>query len=110
MKIKKKANLRFAPLTTNVSIIQKPAFDLLCKSIDFNTIATRTINGFKELFYSNLTMENITETDYIHANNVFKTFKLNNLGDYHIYTFKVRHCYLQMSSRILEKLVLERMN
>ena len=37
----------------------------------------------KEWFYSNLTMENITETDYIHANNVFKTFKLNNLGDYH---------------------------
>ena len=37
----------------------------------------------KKPFYSNLTMENITETDYIHANNVFKTFKLNNLGDYH---------------------------
>ena len=37
----------------------------------------------KESFYSNLTMENITETDYIHANNVFKTFKLKNLGDYH---------------------------
>ena len=37
----------------------------------------------KESFYSNLTMKNITETDYIHANNVFKTFKLNNLGDYH---------------------------
>ena len=36
-----------------------------------------------ESFYSNLTMENITEMDYIHANNVFKTFKLNNLGDYH---------------------------
>ena len=51
----------------------------------------------KELFYSNLTMENITETDYIHANNVFKTFK-------------VTHCYLQMSLKILEKLVLERMN
>ena len=33
----------------------------------------------KESFYSNLTMGNITETDYIHANNVFKTFK---------YTFK----------------------
>ena len=28
-------------------------------------------------------MENISETDYTHANNVFKTFKLNNLGDYH---------------------------
>ena len=37
----------------------------------------------KESFYSNLTMEKITETDYIHANIVFKTFKLNNLGDYH---------------------------
>ena len=37
----------------------------------------------KESFYSNLTMESITETDYIHANNVFKTFKLINLGDYH---------------------------
>ena len=34
-------------------------------------------------FNSNLTMENISETDYRHANNVFKTFKLNNLGDYH---------------------------
>ena len=37
----------------------------------------------KESFSSNLTMENITETDYRHSNNVFKTFKLNNLGDYH---------------------------
>ena len=37
----------------------------------------------KESFYSNLTIENITEMDYIHANNIFKTFKLNNLGDYH---------------------------
>ena len=37
----------------------------------------------KESFYSSLTLENITEIDYIHANNVFKTFKLNNLGDYH---------------------------
>ena len=34
----------------------------------------------KESFYSNLTMENISETDYRHANNVFKTFKY---GDYH---------------------------
>ena len=37
----------------------------------------------KESFHSNLTMENISETDYRHANNVSKTFKLNNLGDYH---------------------------
>ena len=37
----------------------------------------------KESFYSSLSMENITEMDYIHANNVFKTFDLNNLSDYH---------------------------
>ena len=37
----------------------------------------------KESFYSNLTMEDISDTDYKHANNVFKTFNLNNLGDYH---------------------------
>ena len=37
----------------------------------------------KESFYTSLTLENITEIGYIHANNVFKTFKLNDLGDYH---------------------------
>ena len=28
-------------------------------------------------------MENISETDYRHVNIVFKTFKVNNLADYH---------------------------
>ena len=37
----------------------------------------------KESFYSNLTLENITEIDYAHANNVFKKFNINNLGEYH---------------------------
>ena len=37
----------------------------------------------KESFYSSLTMEDISDTDYKHANNVFKKFNLNNLGDYH---------------------------
>ena len=37
----------------------------------------------KELFSSNLTLENISETDYAHANNVFKKFNINNLGEYH---------------------------
>ena len=37
----------------------------------------------KESFYSSLTMEDIRETDYAHANNVFKKFNLNNLGEYH---------------------------
>ena len=37
----------------------------------------------KESFYSNLTLENITKTDYAHANNIFKKFNINNLGEYH---------------------------
>ena len=37
----------------------------------------------KKSFYSNLMMEDISDTDYKHANNVFKKFDLNNLGDYH---------------------------
>ena len=37
----------------------------------------------KKEFYSNLNMEDIDEIDYRHDNNVFKSFKLENLGDYH---------------------------
>ena len=37
----------------------------------------------KESFYSNLTLENITKTDYAHANNVFKKININNLGEYY---------------------------
>ena len=37
----------------------------------------------KEDFYSHLNMEDIDDIDYRHGNNVFKSFKLNNLGDYH---------------------------
>ena len=37
----------------------------------------------KESFYSNLTMEDISDMDYKHANNIFKKINLNNLGEYH---------------------------
>ena len=37
----------------------------------------------KEDFYSNLNMKDIDDIDYRHGNNVFKGFKLENLGDYH---------------------------
>ena len=37
----------------------------------------------KEDFYSNLNMEDISDIDYRYVNNVFKRFKLENLGDYH---------------------------
>ena len=37
----------------------------------------------KEDFYSNLNMEDISDIDYRHANNVFKRFRLENLGNYY---------------------------
>ena len=37
----------------------------------------------KESFYSGLNIENIDDIDYRHGNNVFKRFKLKNLGEYH---------------------------
>ena len=37
----------------------------------------------KKSFYSSLTMENISDIDYRHGNNMFKKFKLNNLGECH---------------------------
>ena len=37
----------------------------------------------KESFYSSLNMENIDDIDYRHRNNMFKKFKLKNLGEYH---------------------------
>ena len=35
----------------------------------------------KEDFYSNLNMEDITDTDYTHAKRVRKDFEIENLGD-----------------------------
>ena len=37
----------------------------------------------KEVFYSNLNMEDITNVDYGHAKRVFKNLGGENLGDYH---------------------------
>ena len=64
----------------------------------------------KEAFYSNLNMEDITDTDYRHANKVFKEFKLKHLGEYHVCTYKVKHYCLQMYLKILETCVLKYMN
>ena len=37
----------------------------------------------KKAFYSELYLGDITDEDYIHAQNVFETFKLKKLGDHH---------------------------
>ena len=51
------------------------------KYMDNWEIFNETLLPNKETFYSNLNMENITDTDYMHANKVFKEFKLKNLGE-----------------------------
>ena len=37
----------------------------------------------KEVFYSSLNMEVVTNVDYRHPKRVYKGFKINNLDDYH---------------------------
>ena len=65
----------------------------------------------KESFYSNLTLENITEIDYVHANNVFKKFN-NNLGEYHdlyvkSYTLLLADIFKNFRQSCLENYVLD---
>ena len=38
----------------------------------------------KETFYRSLNMEDITDVDYRHAGNIFKSLNNKNLGDYHV--------------------------
>ena len=64
----------------------------------------------REAFYSNLNMENITDTDYRYANKVFKEFKLKHLGEYHYLYVKSDTLLLQMYLKILEICVLKYMN
>ena len=37
----------------------------------------------KKAFYSSLNLEDISDEDYAHAQNVWHVFEINNLGDYH---------------------------
>ena len=42
-----------------------------------------TVLPNKDAFYNELNLEDITDEDYIHAQKVFKEFKLTNLAEYH---------------------------
>ena len=47
-------------------------------------------------------MENFDDIDYRHGNNVFKKFKLKNLGEATTYTCKATLYYLLMYLKTLE--------
>ena len=42
----------------------------------------------KEEFYSNLNIEDVTDTDYMHAKRTYKDFEIKHLGEYHDLYFK----------------------
>lgn len=62
---------------------------LLCKGVypyDYMDSAEKfkeTALPPKEAFYSNVSKEYVSVEDYKHAQNVYHTFKFNNLGEYH---------------------------
>ena len=64
----------------------------------------------KESFYSNLNMENIDNIDYRHGDNVFRRFKLKNLGEYHDLYVQSDTLLLAMYSKTLEIRVSKYMN
>ena len=57
----------------------------------------------KEEFYSNLNMEEITDTDYIHGKRVCNDFEIKNLGEYYDLYFKTDTLLLLMFLKFLEK-------
>ena len=63
----------------------------------------------KEAFCSRLKIEDITDVDYRHANEVFKTFRLKHLGEIHDLYVQSDYC-LQTYLKILETCVLKYMN
>ena len=56
----------------------------------------------KKNFYSNLNTEDITDTDYRHANKVFKEWELKNLGEHHdLYVLHCAMCYIVIDTLLL---------
>ena len=50
-------------------------------------------------------MENITNSDYMHAERVCEEFEIKNLGEYHDFNLKVIHYFWPMYSETSEKCV-----
>ena len=59
----------------------------------------------KEEFYSNLNMEVITNSDYLHTKRVCKDFEIKNLGEYHDLYLKSIHYFLLIFPKTSEKCV-----
>ena len=56
----------------------------------------------KESFYSELNKEDITDEDYVHAQKVWKVFKIKKFVSITTYMFKAILYYLQMYLKTLK--------
>ena len=63
----------------------------------------------KEAFYSNLSLENISNEDCAHAQNVWEVFEIKNRSEYLDLYVQMHYC-LQMCLKTLEICVLKYMN
>ena len=58
----------------------------------------------KEAFYSSLTLTGISDADYSHTQNVWKTFSMETMGDYHDLYLKTDVLSWQIALKTLERL------
>ena len=59
----------------------------------FNRFREKKLSN-KNNFYSTLNDEHISDTQYVHAVKVWKTFKLKNMSGYHDLYLKVRRPFI----------------
>ena len=69
---------------------------------DFNKFKEEGLPSI-EKFYSKFTGEDISDSDYNHAKNVWKKFKCKTMGEYHDLYLKSDVLILADVSKILEK-------
>ena len=59
----------------------------------------------REKFYSNLNMDDITDTNYVHAKEVCKDFEIKKLSEYHDFYLKCDILFLSDAFENLQKCI-----
>ena len=75
--------LKFCNKDLNKFVILLRKGDYLYEYMDAWERFNETMLPSKESFYSELNLEDITDQNYAHTQNVWNVFKIKNLGEYH---------------------------